>query len=314
MFAGLALLSCMAWLNYHHLLYFWTVAREGSVTRAAAVLHLTQPAVSSQLRTLERSFGQPLFERRGRALALTEAGGVVFQYADEIFTVGRELQQVMAGGPPTRPARLSVGVVDSTPKLLTVRLLEPALRPELGARLVIQEGTVDRLITELAAHRIDVVLADAPAPADAGVKAFSHLLGESGVTVFAAAELAKRYRRRFPRSLHQAAFIMPAGGTTLRRSLDQWFDELGVAPTVLAEIHDSAVMKAFGQSGVGLFAAPTVLAAEIRRQYGVRPIGVAGALRERFYAITMQRRITHPAVTAITRTARAELFARPQSL
>jgi len=299
----------MAWLNYHHLLYFWTVAREGSVTKACGVLNLTQPAISAQIRTLERSLGEKLFEKRGRLLALTETGRLVYRYADEIFTIGRELQETLAGRPSGRPARLTVGVVEALPKLVAYRLLEPALRGPDPVHLVLREDRLERLLADLAVHALDIVLSETPIPPSTRVKAFSHLLGECGVTIFGAPQLADAHRRRFPQSLDGAPFLLPTDNTTLRRSLDQWFDRHGAAPRVVAEIEDSAVLKVFGQEGAGLFAAPTAVEREVRRQYGVRVVGRIAEVRERFYAISAERRIRHPAVLALTSAARDEIFA-----
>jgi LysR family transcriptional regulator, transcriptional activator of nhaA len=298
----------MAWLNYHHLLYFWTVAREGSVTKACVVLNLTQPAISAQIRTLERSLGEKLFEKRGRHLVLTETGRLVYRYADEIFTVGRELQETLAGRPAGRPARLAVGVIDAMPKLVAYRILEPALRGPDPVRLVLREDRLDQLLTDLAMHALDLVLTDTPIPPTARVKAFSHLIGECGVTIFAAPALADAHRRRFPALLDGARFLLPTDNTVLRQSLDQWFDAQGITPNVVAEIEDSAVLKVFGQEGMGLFAAPTAVEREVRRQYGVRVVGRIAEVRERFYAISAERRIRHPAVLALTSTARHKVF------
>lgn len=299
----------MAWLNYHHLLYFWTVAREGSVQRAAEVLHLTQPAVSSQVRTLERALGERLFERRGRRLVLTDTGRVAFRYAQEIFSLGRELQDTLAGRLAGRPARLSVGLVESMPKLLAFRLLEPAVRGASPVMLALREGSAERLLADLAVHAVDVVLSDAPVPSHLGVRAFSHLLGECGVSILAAPALARAHRRRFPRSLNGAPFLMPPEGTTLRRSLDDWFASLDIRPAVVAEIGDSAVMKVFGGAGLGLFAAPSVVEDVVRRQHGVQLVRHVDSIRERFYAISAERRIRHPAVQAISAAAHRDLFA-----
>jgi LysR family transcriptional activator of nhaA len=299
----------MAWLNYHHLLYFWTVAREGSVTRAGELLHLTQPAISAQLRTLEIALGEKLFERRGRQLALTDTGRLVYRYAEEIFSLGRELQETLAGRPTGRPHRLVVGVVDSMPKLMIYRLLEHAVQGAEPVRLVLREGTAERLLADLAIHAVDVVLSDAPIPPTVRIKGFSHLLGECGVTIFGSPALCRTHRRRFPMSLDGAPFLLPMEGTTLRRSLDGWFGTLDVRPEVVAEIEDSAVLKVFGQAGVGLFAAPTAVEREVRLQYGVRVVGRVEAIRERFYAISAERRIRHPAVLAISSAARRDLFA-----
>jgi LysR family transcriptional activator of nhaA len=299
----------MAWLNYHHLLYFWTVAREGSITRACEVLHLTQPAVSAQLRTLERALGEPLFERRGRKLVLTDTGLVVQRYADEIFTLGRELQETLAGRPSGRPARLVVGIVDAMPKLVAFRLLEVVMRGPEAARLVVREGPAERLLPELATHAVDVVLSDAPLPSTVRLKAYNHLLGESGVTIFGAPALLGARRRRFPAVLDGAPFLMPTEGTTLRRSLDDWFGANGIRPTVVAEIEDSALLKVCGEAGVGMFAAPTAVEREVRRQYGVRIVHRIDAIRERFYAISAERRIRNPLVQAISSEAQRKLFA-----
>ena len=298
----------MAWLNYHHLLYFWTVARTGSVRRASEELHLTQPAVSAQLRTLERALGERLFARSGRHLVLTEVGQIVFRYADEIFRVGRELQETLAGRPTGQPVRFAVGVTDAMPKLLTYRLLEPALRLAEPVRLVLREDDPERLLADLSIHALDLVLADAPVPSTVKVRAYSHLLGESGVTVFGAPALAVAHRRRFPRALDGAPFLLPTPETTLRRSLEPWFAAAGVRPLPVAEIADSALLGVFAQRGTGLFVAPTVLEEEVRRQYGVRVVGRIPEVRERFYAISVQRRLTHPAVVAISQAARKDVF------
>ena len=295
-------------LNYHHLRYFWTVARLGSIARATEELHLTQPGISAQLRTLERSLGERLFSRAGRGLTLTETGRMVFRYADEIFSTGRELQETLAGRSPGRPSGLTVGVVDALPKLLTYRLLEPAQGMTEQVRLVLREDKPERLLADLAIHALDLVLSDAPVPPAVRVKVHTHLLGESGVTVFGAPDLAAAHRRRFPQSLEGAPFLAPTDNNVLRRSLDTWFVQQRVHPRVVAEIEDSAVLKVFGQRGLGLFAGPTVLEREIRRQYAVRVVGRITAVRERFYAITAERKLTHPAVLAITRAARRDIF------
>ena len=298
----------MAWLNYHHLLYFWTVARTGSVTRACEELNLTQPAVSAQIRTLERSLGETLIVRSGRHLALTEVGRLVYRYADEIFRTGRELQETLAGRPTGGPVRFTVGVTDAMPTLLADRLLEPALRLAEPVRLVLREDEPERLLAELSIHALDLVLADAPVAPTVKVKAYHHLLGQSGVTVFGAPELARAHRRRFPHGLAGAPFLLPTSNTVLRRSLDAWLDAQGLHVHTVAEIEDSAVLKVFGQRGVGLFVAPTVMEAEVRKQYGVRVVGRIAELRERFYAISVERRLRHPAVLAITQAAREDIF------
>lgn len=299
----------MEWLNYHHLFYFWTVVREGGVTAASRRLRLAQPTISGQLRQLESSLGEKLYERRGRTIELTDVGRTVYRYADEIFTVGRELQDVVKGRPSTRPLRLVVGVADVVPKMITYRLLQPAVRLPRPVHLVCREDRPDRLIADLSVHELDLVISDAPIAPHVKVRAFNHLLGETGVSVFAAPALAKGLTRRFPASLDGAPFLMPAEGTALRRGLETWFEAGGVRPATVAEIQDSALLKVFGQSGAGAFAAPTVIEREIVRQYGVRVIGRTDAVKERFYAISVERKLKHPAVVAISEAARGEVFA-----
>ena len=298
----------MAWLNYHHLLYFYTVAREGSVAQAAEILHLTQSTVSTQVRQLEASLGQELFERRGRGLALTDAGRLALHYAEDIFSLGREFQDVLLGRPGGRPPRLSVGITDAVPKLVAFRLLEPVRAMPEPPVLICRDDTPDRLMAALAAHELDLVIADAPPGPGSPVRVYAHLLGESAVTVFGVSSLATRYRRGFPRSLEGAPFLLPTEQASLRRQLDQWFDAQGIRPRVEGQFADSALLKTFGQAGVGLFAAPTVIAREVQRQYGVRALGEIAAVRESFYAITAERKVVHPAVALLRESARSDLF------
>jgi LysR family transcriptional activator of nhaA len=297
----------MEWLNYHHLFYFWLAAREGGVTRASQELELAQSTVSAQIRLLEEALGDRLFARKSGRLELTETGQLVYRYADEIFRLGRELLDAVRGRPTGRPTPLLVGVADVVPKLVAHRLLAPALRAEPAVHLVCREGKPNDLLAALALHRLDVVLSDAPVGPGVEVKAFSHLLGESPVELFATAPLAARLRRRFPRSLDGAPMLLPTTGTALRRSLDQWFDEVGVRPAVAGEIEDSALLKVFGAEGVGAFPACAAIRREVERQFRVRRVGVLGSVRERFYAISIERRLTHPAVVALSRAARASL-------
>jgi len=298
----------MEWLNYHHLLYFWTVARLGSVSDAAVELRLAQPTVSGQIRALEEALGEKLFKRVGRRLALTEAGRVAFRYADEIFTLGREFMDLIRGRPTGRPLPLAVGVADAVPKLIAYRLLEPALHLPEPIRIVCREDHTDRLLAELAVHSLDVVISDSPVGPMVKVKAFNHLLGECGITFFGTAKLAAAHRRGFPRSLDGAPMLLPTEGSALRRSLDQWFGGLDVRPLVASEFEDSALLKVFGQEGIGIFPGPTAIESEIRRQFGVAVVGRTDAVVERFYAITVERRLKNPAVAAISEAARERLF------
>jgi len=298
----------MEWLNYHHLLYFWMVAREGSVTRASSELRLAQPTISTQIRVLEDALGEKLFARKGRNLVLTEMGREVYRYADDIFALGRELLEVVRNRPTGRTMRLAVGVADVLPKLVVYRLLEPVRRLGHPVHIVCREGKPEPLLAELAIHKLDLVLADAPVGASTSVRAFHHLLGECGVTFFAKAELAARYRRKFPASLDGAPLLLPAEGSVLRRSLSQWFDAQGIRPSVVSEFEDSALLKAFGAAGDGIFPAATVIESEVQKQYGVQIVGRVEAVRERFYAISHERRLKHPAVVAVCEAAREKLF------
>ncbi|ACY15499.1 transcriptional activator NhaR [Haliangium ochraceum] len=296
------------WLNYHHLLYFWTVAREGSIVRASRVLHLAQPTISGQLRTLEDSIGEKLFARVGRNLELTEVGQMVYRYADEIFSLGRELQDTLKGRPSGRPLKLHVGVADVLPKLLAHRLLGPALEMEEPVQIICREDKTERLLAELAINGLDLVLADTPIAGNARVKAYNHLLGECGLSFLATAALARRYRSKFPHSLDGAPMLLPTENTLLRRSMDQWFDTIDVRPQIVAEFEDSALLKVFGQQGAGIFAVPSAVQDEVIEHYQVRALGSTDAVKERVYAITVERRIKNPAVAAISARARAEMF------
>jgi LysR family transcriptional regulator, transcriptional activator of nhaA len=297
----------MTWLNYHHLLYFWMAAREGSITKACRQLHLTQPTVSGQIRALEKKLKMRLFERAGRSIRLTDAGQTVYRYADEIFSLGRELEEALVGQPAGRPLRLVVGVADSLPKLMVHRLLGPALKLGQEVRLNCIDGEPDRLIARLALHEIDVVVSDHPANPQLGVKTFNHLLGDCGVSFLGRNDLARRYRRGFPRSLHGAPMLLPAENSALRRSLEQWFDEQGIRPLVRGVFTDSALLKSFGGFGEGVFAAPTAVEEDVRRMYRVGLIGREEGVRERFYAISVEKRLKHPAVVAISKLARKTL-------
>jgi LysR family transcriptional activator of nhaA len=298
----------MEWLNYHHLLYFWLAAREGGVGRASDELRLAPSTVSAQIRALENALDEKLFRRVGRRLELTDMGRTVYRYADEIFGLGRELLETVKDRPTGRPMRLVVGVADVLPKLVARRLLQPAFALDVPVRLTCLDGKPAELLSELAVHRLDVVLADAPIDPHVSVRAFSHLLGECGVVLAATAALARRHRRRFPHSLDGAPLLVPTPGTTLRRSLDQWIEATGVRPAIVGEFADSALLTAFGQAGVGLFPVPAVVANEVCRQYGVRVVGALSDVRERFYAISAERRLKHPAVVAISSAARERLF------
>lgn len=294
----------MDWLNYHHLLYFWVTAREGSIVKASAVLNLTPPTISGQISALEESLGEKLFEKSGRGLALTEMGKVVLGYADEIFALGRELRETLRGRPTSRRPRLVVGIADVVPKLVAFRLIEPAFRLPQQIEVVCEEDHPQALLGALAAHQLDLVISDAPLPAGAAVKAYSHLLGDSAIALFGTADLARQYRRGFPASLDGAPLLLPARGTEVRRMLDQFFDGADIRPQVVAEFADSALMKICGQSGLGLFPGPAAIARRVEQQYDVARAGTFDEVRERFYVISPERKIRHPAVAAITESGR----------
>lgn len=301
----------MDWLNYHHLLYFWVVAKEGSITRACEKLHLAQPTVSGQLKKLEESVGQKLYERVGRGLVLTDAGRTVFRYADEIFSIGEELKEALKGRPTDRPLHLTVGVPDSLPKMIAYRLIEPAFRLGQKVHVECREGKLQELLGELATHAIDVVLSDLQAASLVSVRAFNHFLGESGTTFFAASTLAKTLAAKpFPQCLDQAPMLLPSGAATLRRSIDHWFYSNDLRPDVVGDFEDTALMKVFAQAEHGVIPAPSVVEEEVCYQYGLKVIGRVPDLVERFYAITVERRISHPAVVALSEAARSELFTK----
>ncbi len=289
----------MEWINYHHLLYFWLVSREGSLARASAELRLAQSTVSKQIHQLEKALGHALFAKQGRRLVLTEIGGVVFRYADEIFGLGREMLDTLGDRPAGKPLRITVGVAGVVPRLVAERVLSPALSLAGPVRLICRSDRPERLLADLATHDLDAILTDAPASPHLKARAFNRLLGTSDVALFGCPELASRYGRNFPGSLNGAPVLLPAENTVLRRSLDEWFESRGVRPAVAGEFEDSALLEAFGRRGAGLFPAASVIAREIEAQYGVRRIGTASGVRESLYAVTVERRIKHPAVAAV---------------
>ncbi len=301
----------MEWLNYHHLLYFWTAAREGGIGPAGKRLRLSPQTISGQVNALEEAMGEALFERQGRRLTLTDTGRMVYGYADEIFALGRELVDAVHRRPTGRPVRLVVGIAEVVPKLIAKRVLAPALAMSDGPplRLVCREDAPDRLLADLAAHRLDALILDAPVPSGSGIKAFNHALGDTSITFFAKKAQARALRAGFPGSLDGAPMLLPTEEASVRRELEDWFQREGLHPEVIAEFDDTALLKVFGQDGYGCFLGPTAIAREIADQYDVEPIGTVESVRERFYVVTMQRRLEHPAVRALAERARAELFA-----
>jgi LysR family transcriptional activator of nhaA len=299
----------MEWLNYHHLLYFWVVAKRGSVTAASAELHLAHQTISAQIHRLEEVLGEKLLTRKGRKLVLTDTGREAFRYADEIFSLGLELMDTVKGRAGGQEVRLVVGVSDVLAKSIVHRILEPAFRLKEQVRVICREDrSTEAFLGDLAQHTIDVILSDAPAGPGTPVRAFSHRLGECGLTFFAAPRLAKSCRRGFPRSLDGVPFLLPGVDSTLRRALNEWFDGKGIRPKVVAELDDAALANIFGEAGLGVFAAPDVIEAEVRRRYQVHVVGRSKEIRQSFYAISVERKIRHPAVAAICEAAPRDIF------
>jgi LysR family transcriptional activator of nhaA len=291
----------MEWLNYHHLYYFWAVAKHGSVTQASKELRLAHPTISGQVNRLEAVLGIKLFARKGRNLVLTDSGRIAFRYADEIFSLGREFQDTLKGHVVGQQLRLAKSVVH--------RILEPAFKLEERVRLICREDrSPDALMGALATHGVDVILSDAPAGPGTPVRTFSHPLGECGSSFFASPALARRCRRNFPRSLEGCPVLLPSNDSTFRRALNAWFDAHEVRPEIVAELDDLALASVLGEAGLGVFAAPNVISKELTQRYGIQLVGRASNLRQRFYAITMERRIKHPAVAAICQVARKHIF------
>lgn len=296
----------MDWLNYNHLYYFWVVAREGSIARARTVLHLTQPTISAQLRQLEEALEEKLFEKSGRGLILTEAGRVAFRYADEMFSLGRELRDTLRDRPTGRPQRATVGIADVIPKLVAYRILRSGLEPGHDVEMTFREGSTERLLEALGQHEVDLVLTDAPAGRTPH-QAHNQLAGTSGTSFLGSAVLVSEHGARFPRSLSGAPLLVPGAGTQLRRALETWFQERQIIPRRVGEFDDLALMTVFGTAGRGIFPAPTVIEKEIAAGSGLRVVGRAPELEQRYYLVSAGRKIRNPVVAAITNGAQKAL-------
>lgn len=296
-------------MNFKHLRYFWVVARTGSIARASEQLHLTPQTLSGQIGLLEEQLEEPLFVKRGRGLELTDAGRLAFRYAQDIFSLGSELEESLrsyrAGG---RPVEFRVGIADSVSKTIAYWLIEPATRLGATVHLVCREGTLEEFIAALGAHRLDLVIAGEPLPPSARVRAYNHRLGSAAVSFFSAPGLRRTLRGKFPACLDGAPTLVPTAESAVRRHLDQWFEANGVRPRLVGEFDDTALMKAFGQRGAGVFTGPSVLESEIEKQYGVKVIGRAAEVVEEYFAISVERRLTHPCVVAISQAARNQLL------
>ena len=298
----------MEWLNYHHLLYFWTVVRAGSIHKAAAELRISPPAISTQLKILEDHLGEKLLERSGRRLVLTDTGRTVFSYAEDIFSLGQELLDVVKNRPVGRAMRLDIGIVDVMPKVIAQLLIEPALHLRENVRVVCREAASDSLLARLATHELDLVLSDSPVDPSLSIRAYSHLLGECGVIFVSAPKLASKFRKDFPKSLDGAPLFLPTENTALRRALEFWFETNSVRPTIVGEFEDYALLRAFGETGAAIFPMPSVFEKQPDKLRGLATIGHTDKVRMHFYAISAERKLQHPAVVAISNAAKRELF------
>ncbi|RKS24441.1 LysR family transcriptional regulator [Pseudomonas sp. WPR_5_2] len=295
-------------LNYRQLHYFWVVAKTGSIVRACEQLNLTPQTISGQISLLEHTYGIELFRRVGRQLELTEAGRQTLPYAEQMFQLGGELELMLRAQPHEQQILFRVGVADVVPKSIVYRLIAPTMELSEPLRISCREDKLERLLADLAIQRLDLVISDSPMPSHLDIKGYSQKLGECGISFFATTELAARYGQDFPRSLHGAPLLIPGPETVVRSRLQRWFAEQQVQPQIVGEFDDSALMQAFGQSGSGIFIGPSVIADEVKRQYGVEVIGQTDAVRESFYAISVERKVKHPGIVAITEGARRELF------
>ena len=298
----------MAALNYKHLRYFWMVAKSGSIARASEQLHLTPQSISGQLSEFEESLGVKLFRRVGRGLELTETGQRMLGYAEQIFTLGNELVESLRDGALPQSVPFRVGIADSVPKMVAYRLVEPSLEGDEHTKLICREGRLATLLADLAVHRLDMVIADRPMPDHLNVRGYDHFLGESGVSIFAARKLASSTTASFPQLLDGAPFLMPGTEVALYARLQRWFESERLRPRIVGEFDDSALLKAFGQAGAGYFAAPTAIDDYVIRHYEVEVVGRIDTVREQVYAITNERKLTHPIISAIYQFAKHDIF------
>lgn len=298
----------MDWLNYHHLFYFWMTVKAGTISAAAESLHLARPTVAAQIKELEKSFGQKLLKKQGRGLVLTEFGTQIHEYAEEIFSIGHELREFVKTGHTGNRKRFVVGLPDVVPKHIAMELLKPALHTDEKTRLVCYEGKLDHLLSDLAVHKLDLIISDSPAPPTMEFKVYNHKLGECGLSMLAVPILARKYKKGFPQSLTDAPCLLPTDHTAVRRSLDIWMEDREIFPEIIAEFEDSALLKVFGQAGEGIFPVPSAIEELIKRQYGVHLVGRIETVLDKFYAISPEKRVHHPATALIVKQARSHLF------
>ena len=298
----------MIMINYKQFHYFWAVAKAGSITLASKRLHLTPQTLSGQIGILEESLGVALFRRVGRGIELTETGQLALTYADEIFQAGNALEQVLREGSKKRPRQFRVGISDAVPKSIAYLLLAPALALDEPIKIICREDKLEPLLGELAIHRLDLVLADRAMPSEMDIKGRSYELGECGISFFATPTLASAHGTDFPNNLQNAPMLIPGEDSAIRRRLMQWLSTKHIQPRIIGEFDDSALMRAFGQAGAGIFTAPTMIEEEVQRQHNVVKIGQADEIIERFYAISVERHASHPAVIAINAAAQKSAF------
>lgn len=304
----LSIVRHMDWLNYHHLRYFWTVVREGTLRKAAESLGVSQPSISAQIHLLEEALGEKLFHRKGRRLALTDVGQLVNIYATDIFSTGQDLLDAIKDRPGHGSLRCQIGITDSVPKLVASRMLDPVFNLSPPVHMLCQEGSIEQLLPDLMAYRLDVILADEPASRSLHIKTFNHPLGGCGSVFCAVQKIAARLQKHFPSSLHNAPALLPAQKTALRMSLEKWFESTGIRPRVVVECEDPALMKVMATEGRGFIVIPSVIKQETLQRYGLKAFGKTEECLNQYYAITAERRLKHPAVIAITEYSRSALF------
>jgi LysR family transcriptional activator of nhaA len=295
-------------LNYKHLRYFWMVASSGSITKASEQLHLTPQSISGQLRELEDSLGVKLFTRVGRGLEVSDSGRAILSYAEEIFALGDELFEAVKNQKTKKALPFKVGITDSVPKSIAYRLVEPAIHLPEEVKLICREGRLAPLLAELAVHNLDMVIADRPMPNNLNVRGFNHLLGESSLSVFGNPILVASAKGKFPQNLDNMPFLLPGEDVAIRVKLMRWLEENRIHARIVGEFDDGALLKAFGQAGAGFFVAPTAIKKDIEKQYQVKSLGEITSILEQIYAITTERRLTHPAIVAISEVAREKIF------
>lgn len=298
----------MEWLNYHHLYYFWVVAREESVTRASKSLKLSQPTVSAQIKSLEEALDIQLFDRIGKKIQLSDQGKLVYKFADEIFDTGRELMQTIKGKQTSRALKLEIGLSDVIPKLIAHRLIQIALDKFENLQIHCHEGKIGHLLFELSQHNLDIVISDSKSKSFLNTQVYNYHLGDSQISFFGTPKLIKKYGKKFPDCLHEAPLLLPAKESEIRRDVEDWLKKRKIEARLVAEFDDSALLKVFGQFSNGFFYGPTVLEKEIEKQYHVKKLGRLSGIKESFFAITAERKIVHPAVAEITKEAKKTLF------